>query len=266
MLSEAEDFRAECDALAALIETFPPERFAAPTQFKGWTVDDVLAHLHYWNRAAHLSATDEDGFRALLAELLPGLAEAGLRKVENAAIAERGPALLALWRDYYREMAAAWADFDPKRRIAWVGPDMSIRSAITARQMETWAHGHEVFDLAGADRAESDRIKNIVTLGLNTFGWSFKVNGETPPDARPLLRLTAPSGAVWTLGEESAAEAELIEGSALGFAQVVTQTRNVADTDIVARGPIATRWMAIAQCFAGPPVAPPAPGSRFKAG
>ena len=43
---------------------------------------------------------------------------------------------------------------------------MSARSAISARQMETWAHGQEVFDVLGADREEHDRIRNIVVLGL----------------------------------------------------------------------------------------------------
>ncbi|MEL6977167.1 MAG: TIGR03084 family metal-binding protein [Pseudomonadota bacterium] len=260
--SQVADFKEECDVLAALIEALPEDRYEAATQFKGWTVNDVLVHFHYWNRAAHLSATDPEAFKALLGELLPALSKGGLRRAENAAISERGLALFALWRAYADEMAAAWAGFDPKRRVAWVGPEMSLRSAITARQMETWAHGQELFDLAGVERRESDRVRNIVRLGLNTFGWSFQVNGETPPAEPPLLRLTAPSGAVWTFGKEGTEDR--IEGSAVEFAQVVTQTRNVADTALRVTGAVATRWMAIAQCFAGPPETPPAPGARFK--
>ena len=56
-----------------------------------------------------------------------------------------------------------------------------------------------------------------------------------------------------------------VTGTATGFCQIVTQTRNVADTDIQACGAHATRWMEIAQCFAGGPETPPAPGTRFKA-
>ena len=40
-------------------------------------------------------------------------------------------------------------------------------------------------------------------------------------------------------------------GSAVSFAQVVTQTRNVADTDLQMTGEVAQRWMETAQCFAG---------------
>jgi uncharacterized protein (TIGR03084 family) len=78
----------------------------------------------------------------------------------------------------------------------------------------------------------------------------------------PELRLTAPSGDVWQWGEAS--DDEYIAGSAEAFCQVVNQVRNVADTDLEMVGPIANRWMTQAQCFAGPPNDPPAPGVRFR--
>ena len=43
---------------------------------------------------------------------------------------------------------------------------------------------------------------------------------------------------------------------------MVTQGRNVADTKLEVVGPVADRWMSVAQCFAGGPVDPPAPGER----
>jgi hypothetical protein len=45
---------------------------------------------------------------------------------------------------------------------------------------------------------------------------------------------------------------------------VVTQVRNIADTQLSVTGEAARRWMAIAQCFAGPPNDPPAKGARFR--
>ena len=140
---------------------------------------------------------------------------------------------------------------------------MSARSSITARQMETWAHAQEVFDLLGLDREETDRIRNIVFLGLNTFGWTYAVRGMEVPDTVPALHLTAPSGDVWTWNADETANR--ITGKAVDFAQVVTQVRNVADTSLDVEGPIATEWMSMAQCFAGAPETPPAPGSRHKA-
>ena len=44
-----------------------------------------------------------------------------------------------------------------------------------------------------------------------------------------------------------------VSGPALDFCLVVTQRRNLADTDLVIRGDAAKEWMEIAQAFAGPP-------------
>jgi uncharacterized protein (TIGR03084 family) len=139
---------------------------------------------------------------------------------------------------------------------------MSARSAMTARQMETWAHGFEIFDLLGATRNETDRIRNIVVLGVNTFGWSYQVHGLPVPPKAPELVLTAPSGAVWTFGEPGAGR---ILGTAVDFAAMVTQTRALEDTGLRIEGEVARTWMENAQCFAGPPERPPAPKSRFRA-
>ena len=136
---------------------------------------------------------------------------------------------------------------------------MSARSAMTARQMETWAHGFEVFDCLGKSRVESDRIKNIVVLGVNTFGWTHQVHSLATPLKMPWLELIAPSGELWQFGEPGEAG---ISGLAADFAAVVTQTRAYADTDLVAKGDTAIRWMEHAQCFAGSPQLPPEPGTR----
>ncbi|MBT5442871.1 MAG: TIGR03084 family protein, partial [Gammaproteobacteria bacterium] len=53
-----------------------------------------------------------------------------------------------------------------------------------------------------------------------------------------------------------------VTGDAVEFCHVVTQGRNIADVNLDVVGEPATLWMNIAQCFAGPPEDPPAPGSR----
>lgn len=259
MLQQAIDFREESDVLFELLETVDDADFERPTQFKQWTVNDVLVHLHFWNMAADQSLNDPNGFMALFGELGKSLADGSLREFENEKIAERGKALLAAWHRFYREMADRWTDLDPKHRVKWAGPEMSVRSSATARQMETWAHGQEVFDLFGRERQEHDRIRNIVVLGINTYAWGFKVRRMPVSEPMPFVSLTAPSGAEWTFGERGASS---VTGSAVGFAQIVTQTRNVADTDIVTVGEAAELWMKHAQCFAGPPETPPARGER----
>lgn len=255
-MEQARDFLAECEALNAALDHVTD--WDAATQFKGWTINDVFVHLHFWNVMADKSATDPDAFMTMIGKVMQSVGNGGLRPVENAEIALRGQQLRAAWIENARDMGARWVGFDPKMRVKWAGPDMSARSSITARQMETWAHGMEVFDLLGLAREEGDRIRNVVVLGVNTFGWSHKVQGLALPEKMPRLRLTAPSGVLWEWGDGD----DLIEGPAVDFAAVVTQTRSFEDTDLVTTGDDALRWMQTAQCFAGPPETPPAKGAR----
>jgi uncharacterized protein (TIGR03084 family) len=261
MLQEAMDFRDESEALYQLLEPLADADFERSTLFKGWTVNQVLGHLHLWNQAAELTLRDPAAFLQFGAKVMESVARGGLRSFEDQWLAGRhGRALLTEWREFYGPMAERFAAADPKQRVRWAGPDMSVRSSITARLMETWAHGQAVYDLLGVRREDKDRIRSIVQLGVNTFGWTFRNRGLVVPDQVPHLRLTAPSGDLWEWNAENAADR--IEGTATEFCQVVTQTRNIADTGLEVSGDVARQWMSIAQCFAGPPENPPPPGTR----
>ena len=109
-------------------------------------------------------------------------------------------------------------------------------------------------------RTYNDRIKHIAVIGVKTFGWTFINRGEEIPGPPPYIRVEAPSGAIWEWNEES--DDEFVRGTAVDFCHVVTQGRNVTETDLEVRGPIATYWMSIAQCFAGAPTDPPKAGER----
>ncbi len=262
MLEQAGDFRAESEALHQLVSGLPESAFSVPTAFKGWTIDRVLGHLHMWNWAADLSLTDAGKFQEFMQGVISRREAGG--NVGDIELEWRdgigGQALVSAWREYYQGMADRFAEADPSARVPWAGPSMSVRSSISARLMETWAHGQEVYDMLGVVRQNEDRIKSIAVLGVNTHGWTYMVRDRKPPTPAPHVRLTAPSGAIWTWNDPS--EAELIEGPAEDFCQVVTQVRNIADTRLSVTGPNATEWMSIAQCFAGAPEQPPAPGER----
>ena len=139
---------------------------------------------------------------------------------------------------------------------------MSALSSITARQMETWAHGQEVFDALGAERVNADRIKNICHLGVLTFSWTFKNRQMSAPEPVPFVNLTSPSRENWEWNDNQSKSS--IRGDAVEFAQVVTQVRNIQDTSLVVIGHSADQWMSLAQCFAGAPINPPTKGSRSK--
>jgi uncharacterized protein (TIGR03084 family) len=262
MIQQAIDFRDESEALYELLEPLKDEAFERATQFKNWKINDVLTHLHMWNWAADLTLTDSAGFEKFLQQVAAFVAKGSIREFENEWIKGlKGRELLNEWHTFCLNMSDRYAAADPKARVKWAGPDMSVRSKISARLMETWAHGQEVYDLLGVKRVDTDRIKNIALLGVNTFGWTFACRGLEIPGDPPYVKLTGPSGEIWEWNEPS--DESRVEGVASEFCQVVAQVRNIADTDLTVTGDVATRWMSVAQCFAGPPEEPPAPGARF---
>lgn len=263
-MRQAEDFRTETQVLAEVLEPLKDADFGIRTQFKGWSIDDVLGHLHMFNVAAQKALDSRDAFDDFLAPITRRLQQGqSLVQAQYPWLdGLRGRSLFSAWRDTANALADAFAHTDPKTRLAWVGPDMSALSSLTARQMETWAHGQEVFDALGQGRPENDRIRNICVLGVNTHGWTFQNRGLPIPTPAPHVRLIAPSGAVWTWHPDQ--PENRVQGTAVDFARVVTQVRNIADTDLLPTGPAARDWMAMAQCFAGAPEDPPAPGTRYR--
>jgi uncharacterized protein (TIGR03084 family) len=262
VLQESVDLIAEAEELHGFLRTLDEADWRRETAFMRWTPWDVVAHLHLFDRVSLLALEGGDAFRARRDELVARMA--GGERLRETARRELGALppgeLLARWRTTCLDMATRLGASPPERRLPWFGPDMGVRTFTTARLMETWAHGQEVYDLKRVERTPTDRIRHICTLGVKTFGWTFVNRRLELPGPPPRVRLVAPSGAIWEWNETSGSGR--VEGRAVEFCQVVTQVRNVADTQLEVEGDVATRWMSIAQCFAGGPVDPPKPGER----
>jgi len=262
MLQESVDLLAEAEELHDFLRTLDDADWSRETGFQSWTPWDVVAHLHFFDLVSLLSLAGDDAFIARRGELIDRMTKGET----NRQIARRelggmsSLELLARWRTTCCDMATQLGASAPDRRLRWFGPDMGVRMFTTARLMETWAHGQEIYDLKRTHRKPSDRIRHICVIGVRTFAWTFVGRRLEVPGPPPHVRLSAPSGAIWEWNEKSASGS--IEGDALDFCQVVTQVRNVADTALEVKGEVATRWLSIAQCFAGPPVDPPKPGQR----
>lgn len=259
LAEQVRDLRAEGADLSALLDRLEPADWERKTTFKDWTVYDVLAHLHF---SDHMGVTTMDSGEAFR-ELMADMSAAGLPTVDyTRRWLGDIPAteLLARWRALFAEMCDRLGAMNPDERLTWAGPGMRPRMFTTARQMETWAHGWEIYDLLNITRQHTDRIRNIATIGVRTFGWTFVNRKQEVPPQVPFVQLTAPSGAIWEWNDPGAQDR--VCGDAVEFCQVVTQVRNIADTNLEVVGAAAKKWMAIAQCFAGPPEDPPPAGSR----
>ena len=261
--TQSEDFKEESISLYEILKNEKEEVFNTKTQFKDWTINDVIYHLQFFNYAAYLSLTDEEKFSEFINDFYKAV-KSGIsareyeKKLSNSL---SGKELINLWKDEFSRVAEAFSKADPKKRVKWAGPDMSVRSSISARHMETWSHGQEVFDQLGIERINTDRIKNIVIIGINTFGWTFINRSIEVPKKVPMIILNSPSNKKWEWNTDN--NEDSIIGDATEFCQVVTQVRNIKDTNLKVEGNVAEKWMSIAQCFAGPPEDPPIKGSRY---
>jgi uncharacterized protein (TIGR03084 family) len=262
MKQTCQDLLDEYRELDALCATLSATQWHQRGPFHGWSAWDEVAHLCYFDETALQAVLDEPAFSAGAAALNDQMARGG--QISAVARAHFGPlqgrALLERWRNCYQALVQALSGLDAKARLPWYGPSMSARSFVTARLMETWAHGQDVWDLLPRRRPPSDRLRHIAHIGATTFGWSFANRGLPVPGMPPRVELMAPGGQVWSWGEPGAESS--VRGSAEDFCLVVTQRRHVDDTSLQVSGPAARQWMAIAQCFAGPPADGPAPGVR----
>jgi uncharacterized protein (TIGR03084 family) len=249
----AADLKDEQDALDDIVAGIAEADWMVATASPGWTVRDQIGHLAYFDGTASLAITDPSAFDTSLEGLLNsagGLEEATLNRDLDPA------ALLEKWRSNRRLLNAAAEGLEESDRVPWYGPSMGAKSFLTARLMETWAHGQNIVDALGADRPATDRLAHIVRLGFITRGWTYANRGETPPAAGVRIELTSPSGAVWRHGDDG--DTDVVRGSALDFCLVTTQRRHVDETDLEVTGDAARDWMLKAQAFAGPPTDGPA--------
>jgi uncharacterized protein (TIGR03084 family) len=237
-----DDLAAEHDALDGVLAKVDDWEQATPAA--GWTIVDCLAHLWHFDWRASVAATEPDRFTAELAS------EGQLVAESHRRAHELGSALRGEWRTRAAEMIHALASGDPKARVPWYGPPMSLNSFVTARLMETWAHGQDIVDALGLEPIASERLQHVAFIGVRARPFCYVNRGRDVPDGDVRVELVAPGGETWAWGESST---DTVRGSALGFCLAVTQRRHRDDTDLVIEGPLAEDWMAIAQSFAGPP-------------
>ena len=253
----AADLEAETRELTAVLDAMADSGWDAPTPAEGWTVRDQVTHLAFFDDAVLLSLRDPDGFTKRRAEHLA----IGDRFTDIVAERHRhlsGAEALSWLRRSRGAVLAEYRAADPAARLPWYGPDMGVASSVTARLMETWAHGQDIRDTAGAVTTASPRLRHIANLGVRTLGFCFAQRGLPVPDEPVHVALAGPGGDAWTWGPEDAENR--VTGGALDFCLVVTQRRNAADTGLAVTGPVAEQWIAIAQAFAGRPTNPPPPG------
>lgn len=242
-----EDLDAETAGLEAMVAGLDEHGLARPTPAPSWTIKHQIAHLSWTDAAAYQAAAEPERFTEWLGTITPDVVDTAAER----GAAEPDAQLLATWRDNRERLRAALLAHDPERKLPWFGPPMRASSMVTARLMETWAHGQDIADTVGVRRQPSARLRHVAHIAIRARPFAYHVHGRTPPEQQPRVELTAPDGSLWTWGAEDAADR--VTGPAQDFCLLATRRRHRADLAVRAAGSGADEWLDIVQAFAGPP-------------
>jgi uncharacterized protein (TIGR03084 family) len=124
---------------------------------------------------------------------------------------------------------------------------MRTPSFVTARLMETWAHGLDVRAALGVGSTDTDRLAHVAWLATRALPYAYSVAGREPPSAPVRVELTLPSGATWTSGPDDANDR--ITGTAGDYCRVFVHRLRFVDTNLVIEGPAARSTISVARAF-----------------
>lgn len=239
------DLEAEQLGLQAVVTALAADEWLTPTPAWGWDVRDTISHL---------ADTDEMAIDTALGGPY-AINDVAAQAASSADVTYHG--VLRGRRLAGRDVGAWWErtsaaeramlrDLPPDARVPW-GIGMRTPSFVTARLMETWAHGLDVRHALGVPAVDSDRLAHVAWLATRALPYAYSFAGLEPPAAPLRVELLLPSGADWVYGPADAADR--ITGTAGEYCRVFVQRLRPADTNLVIEGVDARTAVAVARAF-----------------
>src|SRR5207253_7589378 len=87
-------------------------------------------------------------------------------------------------------------------RLNWIAVPLSAHTLTATRLSEHWIHSMDIREPLGEPAADTERLRFIARLAWRTLPYAFGRAGEDAPTVA--LRLTSPSGAPWSFGDDGA--------------------------------------------------------------
>ena len=157
-------------------------RVGTPTPAPGWAIRDQISHLWFFDQRAVMALTDPDGVRRRHRSGCWPTAAPMHRSSRAERSSRRSFSRAGAPTD--RSCSTLASTARSAHAVPWYGPAMAARSFITARLMETWAHGQDVADALGVARAPTERLRHVAHIGVRARPFSYAIHGLTVPDGR----------------------------------------------------------------------------------
>jgi uncharacterized protein (TIGR03084 family) len=241
-----DDLRAEQRWLQDVLQTIDTDAWLLPTPARGWDVRDTIAHLADTDEMAIATATGRPGSINERAD-----AAASVEDVTYQGVLEGrrrlGTAVLTWWQSSTENLHEMFVAIDPNVRIPW-GIGMGPPSLITARLMETWAHGLDVCAALHVEPVDTDRLAHVAWLATRALPYAYSYAGRESPSDPLRVELTLPSGAEWTMGPPTAVNR--ITGPAGEYCRVfVHRSKPAGAPNLHAEGDAAVAALTVARAF-----------------
>jgi uncharacterized protein (TIGR03084 family) len=237
----------EQTSLQADLRDLSADEWFRPTPAKGWDVRDTVAHL---------ADTDEIAMDTCLGGPRPlndfaaRFASAEDTTLWGVLRGRRRPGreVLAWWEETSTRERDVLAALDPAVRVPW-GLGMRPPSFVTARLMESWAHGLDVRTTLGLPVVDDGTLQHVAWLSYRALPYAFSFAGREAPSGELRVELSSPSGdETWEYGPAGAPNR--ITGPAGEFCRLFVKrlTRDEAE-GLVAEGDGAVAALEVARAF-----------------
>ncbi|HZJ26962.1 MAG TPA: maleylpyruvate isomerase family mycothiol-dependent enzyme [Acidimicrobiia bacterium] len=196
------DLEAEQRCLVDDLRGVEADDWFTVTAAEGWDVRDTVAHLADTDEIAIDTCTDGPRSLTRLATALASAEDVTLWGVLEGR-RQPGPEVLAWWEDAQDRERSVLASLDPAMRVPW-GLGMRVPSFLTARLMETWAHGLDVRTALGLASPDTARLRHVAWLAIRALPYAYQVASREPPASLPRVELRGPDDVTWTYGPADA--------------------------------------------------------------
>jgi uncharacterized protein (TIGR03084 family) len=132
--------------------------------------------------------------------------------------------------------------------VYWGIGEMSVASLTTARLMECWAHGLDVFAALDVSPVDTTRLRHVCHLGYRTLPYAFSFASREMPGSLDDLRVSLTFGSdTWDFGPRTASSS--ITGPSGEFARLVVRRVPRSATSLVASGALADAALDVAKAY-----------------
>ncbi len=239
------DLVAEQQSLDQFLQKISIRDWKRDTPAKGWTIHDTVSHLATFEEytADALTAGGTRLAEAKAYESLEDFTQVGVEKGRRM----RPQDTIDWWREARASVVDALSRMNPSERVPWLAGNMSARTMATARLMETWAHGLDIYEAMEEEVEDTIRLRHIAWLGWRALPYAFRQAGEEYSE--PVrVEVIGPAYQKWVFGP--ADSSQVIKGEAGEWCRVAVRRMSGRNArNLTATGEVAETALRIARAY-----------------